>query len=322
MTLRAAPADRPAPRKRGPKTPEGKARSAMNALKHGLRARSFGLLPEESRPSGPSTSPTCAAVTIPVDEAEEKLVTAIAVAMWNEIRADRTLVETMAEIPPRRPGRRHGTDMAEPEHARSLGTALRYLTAAGMATQRAQRAFLVHRKAKQAGLILRAAARPSCRRQNCTNELPAAVGGPRRSADDGGANERSARHSLLSRRSPNARTIYRIRALRAASPSQCAWPPRPHRSIATSAGGARRWRGRPGAGRPDLRGDRGRNAAPAPGSRYDGGMTPPIARPAARRLAGRCGDRRACADGDPGSPVPGDGRWWPAARAALQRAPC
>ena len=48
----------------------------------------------------------------PVDAAEEKLVTAIAVAMWNEIRADRTLVETMAEIPPRRPGRSHGTEPA------------------------------------------------------------------------------------------------------------------------------------------------------------------------------------------------------------------
>ena len=48
------------------------------------------------------------------------------------------------------------------------------MTAAGMATQRAQRAFLAHRKAKQAGLILPAAepeAIPA--NQNCTNEFPA-----------------------------------------------------------------------------------------------------------------------------------------------------
>ena len=94
--------------------------------------------------------------------------------MWNEIRADRTLVETMAEIPPRRPGRSHGTDLQEPEHARSLGTAIRYMTAAGMATQRAQRAFFQHRKAKQSGLILPAAepeAIPA--NQNGTNDFPA-----------------------------------------------------------------------------------------------------------------------------------------------------
>ena len=106
--------------------------------------------------------------------------------MWNEIRADRTLVETMAEIPPRRAGRSHGTDTAGAEHARSLGTAIRYMTAAGMATQRAQRAFLAHRKAKQAGLILPAAepaeaTRPTRTARTNSWRSPATPPRPRRS---------------------------------------------------------------------------------------------------------------------------------------------
>jgi hypothetical protein len=157
------------PKKRGPKTPEGKARSRMNALKHGLRAQEFGLLPEESRAEWAEHLADLRHSLAPEDPAEEKLVTALAVAMWNEIRADRTLVETMAAIPPKRAGRSHGTDMHDPDHARSLGTAIRYMTAAGMATQRAQRAFLAHRKAKAARLIL-PVAEPV--REECTNELP------------------------------------------------------------------------------------------------------------------------------------------------------
>jgi hypothetical protein len=162
------------PKKRGPQTPEGKARSAMNALKHGLRARSFGILPEESPAEWAEHVSDLRAGYGPVDAAEEKLVTAIAAAMWNEIRADRTLVETMAEIPPRRPGRSCGTDLQEPEHARSLGTAIRYMTAAGMATQRAQRAFLQHRKAKRDGLIVPMAEAPAepPANQNCWGGWP------------------------------------------------------------------------------------------------------------------------------------------------------
>ena len=143
-----------APKKRGPNTPEGKARSSMNALKHGLRARNFGILPEEGHAEWAQHLQDLRHGYGPVDAAEEKLVTAIAVAMWHEIRADRTLVETMVEIPPCGPGRSHGSDLQEPEHARSLGTAIRYLTAAGMASQRAQRAFFQHRKAKRDGLLL------------------------------------------------------------------------------------------------------------------------------------------------------------------------
>ena len=163
------PVDPPTPKKRGPRTPEGKARSAMNALKHGLRAREFGILPEESRAEWAEHLADLRRCLAPEDELEEKLVTALAVAMWNEIRADRTLVETMAEIPPEGPGRSHGTDLQEPAHSRSLTTALRYMTAAGMATQRAHRTFLAHRKAKAARLIL-PVEEPA--HEECTNEWP------------------------------------------------------------------------------------------------------------------------------------------------------
>jgi hypothetical protein len=140
----------PAPRKRGPKTPEGKAHSSRNALKHGLRARTFGILPEEDQTEWAEYLQDLRAGYGPVDAAEEKLVAALAAAMWHEVRADRQQAEVLAAIPPLGPGRPHGGDLQEPRHALSLNTALRYLTAAGMATQRAQRAFLAHRKARQA----------------------------------------------------------------------------------------------------------------------------------------------------------------------------
>ena len=127
------------PKKRGPDTPAGKARSSMNALKHGLRARNFGILPEESHAEWGRHLQDLRQGYGPVDAAEEKLVTAIAVAMWHEIRADRTLVETMVEIPPCGTGRSHGSDLKHPEHARSLGTAIA-TEDEGMASQRAQRA--------------------------------------------------------------------------------------------------------------------------------------------------------------------------------------
>ena len=70
------PTPLPVRKKRGPNTPEGKARSAMNALKHGLRARSFGLLPEESQAEWAEHLGDLRASYRPQDAAEEKLVTA------------------------------------------------------------------------------------------------------------------------------------------------------------------------------------------------------------------------------------------------------
>ena len=160
----------PAPTRRGPASPEGKARSSMNALRHGLRARTFGILPGEDQAEWNRHLDELRQGYGPRDDTEVKLVEAIAAAMWHEIRADRTLAEVMVAIPPLDEGRPHGGDLQELRHALSLNTALRYLTAASMATQRAQRAFLAHRKAGRDGLLGPQPAAPEAANANCTNE--------------------------------------------------------------------------------------------------------------------------------------------------------
>src|SRR4051794_21386960 len=178
MPLMTEPDLTPSPNKRGPKTPEGKARSASNALRHGLRARSFALLPEEDPAEWAQHLSDLRAGYGPVDAAEEKLVTALAVAMWKEIRADKQEAEVLAAVPPLAPGRPCGGDLQQPGHALSLNTAVRYATAAGMAVQRAQRAFLAHRQAVRAGLVLAGAATAPAEaaNENRTNELPESPG--------------------------------------------------------------------------------------------------------------------------------------------------
>ena len=163
----------PARTKRGPNTPEGKARSARNALRHGLRARTFALLPEEDPAEWAQHLLDLRAGYGPTDETEGKLVTALAVAMWKEIRADRQEAEVLAAIPPLAEGRPCGGDLQQQAHALSLATAIRYATSAGMATQRAQRAFLAHRKGKRQGLLAETAAPPEPANENRTNDLSA-----------------------------------------------------------------------------------------------------------------------------------------------------
>jgi hypothetical protein len=164
--MNPAPATPTPPGKRGPKTPKGKARAAMNALKHGLRSRGFGLLPEEDPAEWAEHLADLRRDLRPVDPTEEKLVAALAVAMWKEIRADRAEAGVLTRMATDAARFR---DLGERRNALSLGTAIRYATAAGMATQRAHRAFLAHRKAKQAGLILTAA--PAAERAECTNDF-------------------------------------------------------------------------------------------------------------------------------------------------------
>ena len=81
----------------------------MNAPKHGLRAREFGLLPEEDPEEWRQHVRDLMDGYRPVDATEEKLVSAIAAAMWKEIRADRFEAGVLTVPPhhtPARPRRR------------------------------------------------------------------------------------------------------------------------------------------------------------------------------------------------------------------------
>lgn len=169
----------PAPGQRGPATPEGRARSALNAVRHGLRARRFLLLPEEDPAEFAAFAAAVRGSYAPGDAVEAHLVEGIAVAMWRELRADRIEAETMADIPPADEARSCGTDLVgKPDHRASLETVLRYRSQAQMELRRAQMLLLRHRQARgpvaasappESGEVAAAASGDN---EICTNEFP------------------------------------------------------------------------------------------------------------------------------------------------------
>jgi hypothetical protein len=181
------------PNKRGPKTPEGKARSALNALRHGLRARHFALLPHEDPAEFAALAAATRAAYRPTCAVERELVEALVVALWREIRADRLEAEILADIPPADASRTCGSDLFDERHRASLSLLLRYRAQASQAVRRAQEALLRHRKlvAEAAAAAAPAEPRPNAfptapataaadASENHTNEFPTA---PDRSKD-------------------------------------------------------------------------------------------------------------------------------------------
>lgn len=136
----------PTPRKRGPATPEGKARSALNALRHGLRARRFTLLPHEDPAEFEALAAATRQAYRPACAVERELVEALAVALWREIRADRLEAEILADIPPVDDSRSCGSDLLDERHRASFSLLLRYRAQAAGAVRRAQEALARHRK--------------------------------------------------------------------------------------------------------------------------------------------------------------------------------
>ena len=84
-------------RSRGPVTPAGKRRSAMNALKHGLTAESFALAPGEDADAYQQLQDRLAERYRPRDELAAHLVQRLASVMWRQYRADRLEAEVLAQ---------------------------------------------------------------------------------------------------------------------------------------------------------------------------------------------------------------------------------
>jgi hypothetical protein len=116
-------------RSRGPKTPEGKARSARNALKHGLRAEKYLVLPDEDAAELRALESALVEELAPAGALQTILAGRIARAAWRLMRADRLEVEVFAER--HFPG--HGPGLAlirDGNSTRSFETLLRYRGAA------------------------------------------------------------------------------------------------------------------------------------------------------------------------------------------------
>jgi hypothetical protein len=84
-------------RSRGPKTSEGKARSAQNALKHGMRAAKHVVLPDEDAAEFAALEAALRAELAPVGVLQTVLARRVAAAAWRLARADRIEADLFKE---------------------------------------------------------------------------------------------------------------------------------------------------------------------------------------------------------------------------------
>ncbi|MCS6879441.1 MAG: hypothetical protein N2038_03830 [Geminicoccaceae bacterium] len=122
----------------------------MNALRHGLRARGFALLPHEDEDSFQALCAEVRRAYAPADAVEAIYVDAIAIAIWRERRADRLEAEVLADIAPAEEGRSCGSDLRTAGARASLATVVRYRTAAQMEHRRALAMLAAYRRLRAA----------------------------------------------------------------------------------------------------------------------------------------------------------------------------
>src|SRR5262245_32854701 len=94
---RAAASRQNGAKSRGPKTEEGKASSAQNALKHGMRAQKHLVLPDEDAAEFAGLEAALIEELAPVGSLQTLLARRVAVAAWRLTRADRIEAELFEE---------------------------------------------------------------------------------------------------------------------------------------------------------------------------------------------------------------------------------
>ena len=94
---RAAASRRNGAKSRGPKTPESKARSAQNALKHGFRAQKHMVLPSEDAAELAALEAALIEELAPVGALQAALAQRVVSAVWRLSRAERLEAELFEE---------------------------------------------------------------------------------------------------------------------------------------------------------------------------------------------------------------------------------
>ena len=120
---RAEASRRNGAKSRGPSTPEGKARSAQNALKHGLSAQKHLVLPDEDAGEFRALAAALIEELAPAGALQSVLAQRVAIAAWRLARADRIETELLVQ----RGDRDLGIALTRDGHgARAFPTLLRY----------------------------------------------------------------------------------------------------------------------------------------------------------------------------------------------------
>jgi hypothetical protein len=140
-------------RSRGPQTSAGKARAAQNALRHGMRALKYVVLPDESAVAFQALERALLDELAPVGALQTVLARRVAVAAWRLARADRMEVELFEE----RRWEDAGVGMAlirDGNGTRSFETLMRYRSAAMAEFMRALRTLKALQAEQAAGADL------------------------------------------------------------------------------------------------------------------------------------------------------------------------